>query len=597
MAAVAATEASTGSKTMADMVGLAAAKHGDAPALRHKQGDAWVDVSYAELGTIVKEVALGLVDLGIQPGDRVSILANTRPEWTYADFGILAAGAAQVSIYQTNSPEECHYVLEHSESVAVFCEDAEQLAKVEQVRGDLPELQHVIVFEAGDASGDAITLDALRERGRGRDDAEFEQRVAGVSPDDVCVFIYTSGTTGPPKGCILTHANYRSIANMVEQEGALEPGEVAYLFLPLAHAFAILIQFVTIDLGATLAYWEKDATKIVPNLMELKPTYFPSVPRMFEKIYTMATTAAEDPAQMRAAVELGVKVRQMQARGEDVPAELQQAFDAADEKLYVNVRNLFGGKIRQCVTGAAPIAQEILEFFYACGVPVMEGYGMTETATAATINTPEDFRFGSVGRALPGLEAKIGEDGEVLLRGPNIFQGYYKNEDATKDTLDDGWLHTGDLGRMDDDGFIYITGRKKDIIITAGGKNITPANLENGLKQNRWISQAVVVGDRRPFLVALITLDPEEAPKFAEQHGLALEDVPESEQMQAEVQKVVDTVNGKVGPVEQIKYFKILPQDLSQETGELTPTLKVKRNVVNEKFAGEVDALYEGARR
>ena len=598
MAAVAATEASTGSKTMADMIVLAAERHGDAPALRHKQGDAWVDVSYADLGEIVKEVALGLVDLGIQHGDRVSILSNTRPEWTYADFGILAAGGAQVSIYQTNSPEECHYVLEHSESVAVFCEDAEQLAKVEQIRADLPKLKHVIVFEAGDAKGDdAISLDALRERGRGRDVAEYEQRLAAVSPDDVCVFIYTSGTTGPPKGCILTHSNYRSIANMVETEGALEQGEVAYLFLPLAHAFALLIQFVTLDLGATLAYWEKDATKIVPNLMELKPTYFPSVPRMFEKIYTMATSAAEDPAQLRAAVELGVKVRQMQARGEPVPAELQEAFDAAEEKLYVNVRNLFGGNIRQCVTGAAPIAHEILEFFYACGVPVMEGYGMTETATAATINTPEDFRFGSVGRALQGLEAKIADDGEVLLRGPNIFQGYYKNEDATKQTLEDGWLHTGDLGRMDEDGFIYITGRKKDIIITAGGKNITPANLENGLKQNRWISQAVVVGDRRPFLVALITLDPEEAPKFAEQHGLAVEDVPESEQMQAEVQKVVDEVNSKVGPVEQIKYFKILPKDLAQETGELTPTLKVKRNVVNEKFADEVDALYEGAGR
>jgi long-chain acyl-CoA synthetase len=254
----------------------------------------------------------------------------------------------------------------------------------------------------------------------------------------------------------------------------------------------------------------------------------------------------------------------------------------------VNVRNLFGGRIRQCVTGAAPIAKEILEFFYACGVPIMEGYGMTETATAATSNLPEAFRFGSVGKPFPGVEVKIAEDGEVLLRGPNIFKEYYKNPDATRETLVDGWLHTGDLGSLDDDGFLYITGRKKDIIITAGGKNITPANLENGLKQNRWISQAVVVGDRRPYL----TIDPDELPAFAQQHGLEPGDVPESDAMREEVQHAVDAVNAKVGRVEQVKKFKILPEDLSQATGELTPTLKVKRNVVNEKFAGEVERLY-----
>jgi long-chain acyl-CoA synthetase len=282
----------------------------------------------------------------------------------------------------------------------------------------------------------------------------------------------------------------------------------------------------------------------------------------------------------------------MQQNGEQVPAELQQAFDGAEEKLYKNVRGLFGKNIRQCVTGAAPIAKEILEFFYACGVPVMEGYGMTETATAAIVNTPESFRFGSIGKPLPGVEVKIAEDGEILLRGSNIFKGYYKNEQATEETLANGWLHTGDLGYIDDDGFVYINGRKKDIIITAGGKNITPANLENGLKASRWISQAVVVGDRQPYLAALITIDPEEAPAFAEQHGLQVEDLPESEEMNAEVQKVIDEVNSHVGPVEQIKRFEILPQDLSQETGELTPTLKVKRNVVHEKYAGVIESLY-----
>jgi long-chain acyl-CoA synthetase len=282
----------------------------------------------------------------------------------------------------------------------------------------------------------------------------------------------------------------------------------------------------------------------------------------------------------------------MQAAGQEVPAELQAGFDAAEEKLYVNVRNLFGGNIRQCNTGAAPIAKEILEFFYACGVPVMEGYGMTETATVATVNTPDEFRLGSVGKPIPRVEAKVAEDGELLLRGPNIFKGYYKNEEATGDTLVDGWLHTGDLGTIDEDGFVFITGRKKDIIITAGGKNITPANLENGLKQNRWISQAVVVGDRRPYLVALITIDPDEIAAFAAEHGIEEGEVVGSEQMRAVVQEEVDRVNATVGPVEQIKKFTILPQDLTQETGELTPTLKVKRNVVNEKNAETIDALY-----
>jgi long-chain acyl-CoA synthetase len=592
-ATVSAAAAGTASKTMADLLSLAAAKYADAPALRHKAGDDWSDVSYSELGDVVKEIALGLIDLGIQPGERISILSHTRPEWTYANFAILSTGAASVSIYQTNSAEECHYVLHHSESRAVFVEDGEQLAKVREVQSQLPELEFVFVLAPDGDIGDAISLEDLRARGRSRAESELDQRTAGVSPDDICIYIYTSGTTGPPKGCLISHANYRNVCTMAESMGVLEENEVVYLFLPLAHAFALLIQFIALDLGGTIAYWEKDPQKIVPNLMETKPTYFPSVPRMFEKIYTLATSNAPDKEQLQQAVELGLKVRQMEERGEEVPAELRSAFEKADEALYQNVRNLFGGRIRQCVTGAAPIAKEILEFFYACGVPVMEGYGMTETSTVATSNTPDGgYRFGSVGKPLPGVEAKVAEDGELLLKGANIFQGYYKNEEATRETLVDGWLHTGDLGHIDEDGFVYVTGRKKDIIITAGGKNITPANLENGLKQNRWISQAVVIGDRRPYLVALVTLDPEELPAFAEQHGLEPEAVAGSEQMKAEVQKAIDAVNSRVGPVEQIKRFTILPHDLSQEGGELTPTLKVKRNVVAEKYAGEVDSLY-----
>jgi long-chain acyl-CoA synthetase len=592
----------TGSKTIADLLPLAVKKYGDKAAQRYKVGDEWVDASYAELGEAVKEVALGLVELGIQRGDKVSILAHTRPEWTHACFGILTAGGTLVTIYQTNSPEECQYVLEHSDSVAIFVEDAEQLAKVREVEDRCPELEHVIVMDPTAADlGGALTLEGLRASGRGRDDSEWEARYQAVEPDDICLYIYTSGTTGPPKGCLLSHANYRAITDAVVDQSPLVEGDSSYLFLPLAHAFAILIQFATFDLGAALAYWSRDPKMIIADIAQVKPTFFPSVPRMFEKIYTLATSSTEDKEGLKKAVQVGVKVRMMREAGEEVPPALQQGFDQAEEKLFKNVRGLFGGNMRECVTGAAPIAGEILEFFYACGVPVMEGYGMTETSTSATVNRPEgnNFRFGSVGKAQKDVELKIGDDGEVLIKGPNIFQGYYKNEDATKETLENGWLHTGDLGRLDEDGFLYITGRKKDIIITAGGKNITPANLENGLKQNRWISQAVVIGDRRPYLVALITLDPEEAPALAEQLGIENADpaaLSQNEKVRGEVQKAVDDVNSHVGPVEQIKRFEILDHDLSQETGELTPTLKVKRNVVHEKFADVVDRIYDAPR-
>jgi long-chain acyl-CoA synthetase len=583
----------TGSKTMADMGLLAARKFGDATALTHKVGDEWVNISYADFGTAHSEIGRGLIDLGVQPGDKVAILSHSRPEWVYANHATLAAGGASVAIYQTNSPEECHYVLSHSESKVVFVEDQEQLAKIREVEADLPALEHIVVFDPGGADiGDAIALDDLRSRGAGRDESELEQRANAVTDDDACLFIYTSGTTGPPKGCVTSHGNYRTVTSMTTARDVVMPGESVYLFLPLAHSFAQLVAFTAVEVGATIAIWQKDPQKIVSDLMEVKPTYFPSVPRMFEKIYTLANANADDPEALKKAIQIGLEVRQRQETGESVPPDMQQAFDQAEEKLFVNVRNLFGGRIRQCVTGAAPIAREILEFFYACGVPVMEGYGMTETSTVATVNTPEEHRFGSVGKPLPGVEVKIADDGEVLIKGPNIFQEYYKNPDATAEAKEAEWLHTGDLGRLDEDGYLYITGRKKDIIITAGGKNITPANLENGLKQNRWISQAVVVGDKRPYLIALVTLDPEEAPAFAAEHGIPVETLHESEEMRAEVQKAIDEVNTHVGRVEQIKKFAILDHDLSQETGELTPTLKVKRNVVNEKYADLFDRLY-----
>ena len=581
----------TDSRTMADLISLAAARHGGKPALKHKLGGEWVEVSYEQLDRTVTELALGLVDLGIEPGDRVSILSHTRPEWTYACFATFAAGAIVTSIYQTNSAEECHYVLHHSGARAVFVEDAEQLAKIRTVEADLPALEFVIVMEPADANGSTISLEALRERGRGRPQAELDERVDGVTPDAECLFIYTSGTTGPPKACELTHGNYRAITSALETQDIVRVDECVYLFLPLAHALALVVQFLVLDVGATIAYWEKDPQKIVANLIELKPTFFPSVPRIFEKIHTLATSAG-DARELEQATRVGIAVRQAKLRGEEVPAELQAAFERAEQALYVNVRNLFGGRLRQAVTGAAPIAPSILEFFYACGVPVMEGYGMTETASVASVNTLDALRLGSVGRPLPGVHVRIAEDGEILIKGPNIFKGYYRDAEATRETLVDGWLHSGDLGRLDEDGFLFITGRAKDIIITAGGKNITPANPEHALRYNRWISQAVVLGDGRPYLVALITLDPEEVPAFAREHDLELDEVYRSELMRAEIQTAIDAVNSHYSRVEQIKRFEILPEDFSQPTGELTPTLKVKRSIVQQKYAETIDAIY-----
>jgi long-chain acyl-CoA synthetase len=602
------TASTTGSSTIADLIPRAAAAHGKDTAIRYKRDGAWHDVSYVELAEIVQEVGLGLVDLGVAPGERLCILANTRPEWSYADMGATSAGAVVVPIYQTNSPEECLWVISDSAATSIVCENTEQLEKIAAIRDRVPGLRTIIVIDAPaeDASAevkalDAITLDEVRERGRSRAGDELEARRAAVRPEDPFTFIYTSGTTGPPKGCVLTHGNYRAIIDMVGEAGEIQGDEVIYLYLPLAHSFALLIQLAVFDLGGTLAYFGGDTKQIVPELMEVKPTYLPSVPRVFEKIYTLAQGAIqakppEEQEKAKAAIALGVKVRDMINRGEDVPEELQKPFEQADEELFQNVRAIFGGNVRHATSGAAPIAKEILEFFWACGVPVLEGYGMTETATAATTSTVAEHRFGTVGKALPGVELKIADDGEILVKGPNIFAGYHNNADASFGAVEDGWLHTGDLGSVDEDGYLSITGRKKDIIITAGGKNLTPANIENDLKQCRWISQAVMHGDQRPYPVVLITLDEEEMPQFATEHGLpsdisSLANAPEVHSL---IQQEVDRANAKYAQVEQVKKFAILDHDLSQATGELTPTLKVKRNVVNQKYAELFDSLYAG---
>ncbi|HEX2162030.1 MAG TPA: AMP-dependent synthetase/ligase [Thermoleophilaceae bacterium] len=429
------------------------------------------------------------------------------------------------------------------------------------------------------------------------EDSAWTARYGSVTGDDICTFIYTSGTTGPPKGCVISHANYRAMVDMVVSEDVVASGDVVYLFLPLAHSFALLIQLGVFELGSTMAYWSLDPKKIIDDVAEVRPTYLPSVPRIFEKIYTKATAAEGAKKKILDwSIATGRKYREAERAGRSPGFLLEKQFALADKLALSKIRALFGGRVRLCVTGAAPINREILEFFWAAGVLILEGYGMTETSTAATINRPDRYKFGTVGLPFPGCEVKIADDGEICVKGPNVFQGYHKKDDATRETLIDSWLHTGDLGEIDSDGFVRITGRKKDIIITAGGKNITPANFEGDMKQHPLVSQCVMVGDRLPYLTALVTLDPEEGPEYAKAHDLPTDvaALAASPEIRAELERHMAEVNKKYAQVEQVKKLTILPHDLSQETGELTPTLKVKRSVVVDKYADEIDRMYAG---
>jgi long-chain acyl-CoA synthetase len=558
------------------------------------------DVDYPELGRAVREIAAGLAALGIEGGDRVSILAGTRPEWTLADFGALCAGAIVVPIYHTNSADECAYVLGHAEARAVICEDATQAAKVERARDRLPALEHVILME-GEADG-AISLAEVRRRGAEGADGVVDERLAAIGPDDVATIVYTSGTTGPPKGCVVTHASLVATSRMYDERlGLSATPPVVYLYLPLAHSLARVAQIVVVDAGGTLAFWGGDPKRIVAELAEIRPTHFPSVPRVFEKIHTgVFSGVAEQPALRRAlfhrALATAERVSRHRRHGEPV-GRLEALRHAVGDRLVLSrVRAVFGDRLVLGVTGAAPIGVEILEFFDACGVRIIEGYGLTESSAAATLNLPERPRMGTVGPPLAGTEIAVAADGEVLIRGPHVFAGYHRDEQATRETIEDGWLRTGDLGVLDDEGQLTISGRKKELIITSSGKNISPDNLESALRETRWISNAIVSGDRRPYLVALVTLDPDEAPNLARELGVpadpaAMADDP---RVREALQRDVDAVNERFARIEQIKRFAVLPRDLSQAEGELTPTLKTKRNVVCERYAAQIAALYDG---
>ena len=589
---------STGAQTLGEMI--LRAHDRDSVALRYKENGTWKETGYRELVRSARDIAKGLIALGVQPGERVSILSDTRPEWTIADAGSFCAGTVVAPIYQTDSPEECEYVLRHSEARAVFCEDASQLAKIEQIRDHCPDLEHVIAF--ADAGNGSISTEQLVELGAEVPDHDVDDRVAAVAPDSMASLVYTSGTTGPPKACILTHRNFMEAIHALEERLDLTRTEAPidyFMFLPLAHVFARITQVFTLDLGGTIIYWQRDPARLLDDIRESRPTYFSSVPRVWEKIYTAATSGIADQPRLKRAIfswSLGVghRVRELERSGSTPRRALAFQHRVADRLVHSKVRDLFGGRLELAVTAAAPTAREVLEFFDACGILLVEAWGMTETCAAGTINTDLEMKMGTVGRPVPGLEMRIAADGELLARGPNIFAGYFKNEEATRETLPDGWLATGDLGSIDADGYVSITGRKKDIIITSSGKNITAANIENALRQKRWISEAIAYGDNRPYLVALLTLDPEEAPKLAEKLGVSPEmgSMVREERVLAEIQQAIDEVNKRFARIEQIKRFAILDRELTQQDGELTPTLKVKRKVIYDEFADTFNGLY-----
>jgi long-chain acyl-CoA synthetase len=581
--------------SLGDMVLHATSREG--AALRFHRDGAWRDMGHRELGDAVRQMARGLIAIGIEPGDRVALLSDTRPEWTLADCATLAAGAVVVPIYQTNSPAECQYILEHSGARLVFCEDEHQLAKVERVRAACPSLEHVVLL-TGSAPG-ALSLGELIQGGAAADRDVLDRRLNAVRPEDPATIVYTSGTTGPPKGCVLTHRNVLSAVRMYGD--ALELGREPFsifMFLPLAHVLARVAQMVALERGGTISYWRRDPGRLLDDIAESAPTHLPLVPRVLEKVHARAISAAAESrfrlALLHWALRTGAAVVERERMGRRAGPLLRARQALAERLVLSKVRALFGGGLRVVLTGAAPIARDVLDFFAACGVPVLEGYGLTETCAAATLNTPGAMRPGRVGQPLPGVTISIAGDGEVLIHGDNVFAGYHADEPAGGEALARGWLRTGDLGSLDADGYLTITGRKKDIIITSSGKNVTPTNIEAALRERPLISQAVIYGEARPYLVALLTLDADELPALAERIGAPADPaaLAADERVRALLQAEVDQVNERFARIEQIKRFAVLDRDLTQAAGELTPTLKVKRAAVYDLHRDTFERLY-----
>jgi long-chain acyl-CoA synthetase len=548
--------------TVALLASMAGARYGMRTAIRYKHDAEWREQSYTELAAKVRNLSRGLLALDVQPGEHVALCAQTRPEWTHCDLAIAETGAVCVPVYPTDSLAEFEWVLSDAEVRVAICGNAEQIAKIEAVRSRLPRLEYLITIDpVGTQNPKAATMAQIVELGVGIPAGDVDRRAKAVRAEDVATIVYTSGSTGHPKGCVLSHGNWRAALDADQVNLSPRPDDVIYLYLPLAHLLARAVQLITFDNGATLAYFGGDIRQIVAELPEVQPTILPSVPRLFEKVYATVSGLAET---------------------------------MSVEELHTHVRGIFGSRVHQAITGGAPIAPEILQFFADCGVPIFEGYGMTETTAVISMNRQTATKIGTVGRPDRCVEVRIAEDGEILVRGANVFSGYHRNPAATAEVLKDGWLHTGDRGFIDADGYLTITGRKKDLIITSAGNNIAPANLENDLRRCRWIAEAVMLGDRRPYPVALITLDAGEILPWAKEHELPedLAALSAHQDVKDLIQTELDRVNSPYAPTERIRRFAILDHAMTVEDGELTPTLKVKRSVVAERYASLIDTLY-----
>src|SRR5262245_43735475 len=579
----------------------------DGPAQQFKRGGAWQTLTWRQTGQIVRELALGLIALGRQKGDTIALLSASRAEWVQADFAIFSTGGVTVPIYPGYPPDLVASVISDAGARTVFVEDAGQLAKVLEVREQLPQLEHIIViggYEAAQPPKSVMTWQTLQRIGR--ENAEVHkstlaERVSSTMSDDVASIVYTSGTTGPPKGVVQTHGNHIATLAASTRAMAVQEGWVHLLFLPLAHSFARMESFLGIAHGLTTAFAE-NLDKLRDNLPEVRPHFICSVPRVFEKVYAgvLATAAAGSPTKRKIfhwAGSVGREVSRHQQRGQPVPTALEIKRRIAHKLVFSKLHARLGGRLQWAVSGGAPLARDIAEFFHAAGILLLEGYGLTETCPALTFNRPDRFKFGSVGQALPGVQLRIAADGEIVARGPNIATlGYYKQPEATHEVFDtEGWFHTGDIGTIDPDGFLTITDRKKDLIVTAGGMNIAPQNIENLLKADPFISQVMVYGDRRPYPVALITVNAEELSKFAREQGILASEaaaIVKHPKVAERVGRTIEEKNTQLQSYAKIKRFTVLPTDFTVEQGELTPTLKVKRKVVSQKYKDAIEELY-----
>ncbi len=566
----------------------------------------WTPVSWKTVDQKVEAIAAGLIALGLQYGDAVSILGNTRLEWTLSDLGILRAGGTSVGIYQTLSGEQSAYILKDSASRILIAENHEQLEKLAPHMDALSALEHIIIWDLAAEEAGYLSLSQVMDEGRRALDSNPDrvaQAEANIRAEDTAIIIYTSGTTGPPKGACLTHANIMAQLDAIRILDDDLIGDKMMFFLPLSHVGErIPGQFMRIKKGITAAY-VKDINKILDDIKEIRPTFFGSVPRIFEKAHNkIMTEVAHASAAKRKlfywAENVGREVGAKKRAGEPIETLLALKNAVADRLVFRKIRNIFGGRTTHFISSSAPIAEDILEFFHACGMLVLEGYGQTEVSCFCTLCTPGHYRFGSVGKALPGVELKLSQDDEIMVKGDIVFKGYHNQPELNKNTLTaDGWIYTGDIGKIDEDGYLWITGRKKEIIITSGGKNVTPSNIENLIKNDPLVEHVLVHGDRRNFLTALISVEPESLRKWAESVGLgdkSHEELVRAQRLRDRIQTAVDKANRHLARFETIKKFAILPEPLAVETGELTPTMKVRKKVVQEKYMDILNSFYEG---